>query len=278
MVCSCTASWYPVSRSPEGTVTWATCARAVPVPDVARPERQLEPLAVLGPHLRHPERARHVIVLHPGQVPDTARRSSSRRGRAGRPAGWRSGPAPPRARSPGPGRRRRPELPHSSSLSLQSKAEFIRTGRVTRRGYLVSRPAWSPLTVVRGTVPTCPQLAAGCDSRPPNPSLPVPVASWTLPRLTVPCGHRAARRRRHRHRRRGAAGPGHDGRGGAAGHRDRRAPGRAGGHRHREVAGLPGPGDPARGEPRAARSWWPRPRSRCSASWSTATCRAWSRR
>ena len=44
--------------------------RTVPVPGVVRLERQLEPLAVFGPHLRHPERVRHVVVLHPGQVPD----------------------------------------------------------------------------------------------------------------------------------------------------------------------------------------------------------------
>ena len=44
--------------------------RAVAVPGVVRLERQLEPLAVLGPYLRHAERVRHVIVLHPGQVPD----------------------------------------------------------------------------------------------------------------------------------------------------------------------------------------------------------------
>ena len=43
--------------------------RAVPVAGVVGLERQLEPLAVLGPYLRRPERVRHVVVLHPGQVP-----------------------------------------------------------------------------------------------------------------------------------------------------------------------------------------------------------------
>ncbi len=37
MVCSCTASWYPVSRSPEGTVTWATCSELCPYPMSAAP-------------------------------------------------------------------------------------------------------------------------------------------------------------------------------------------------------------------------------------------------
>src|SRR5712691_10479603 len=37
MVCSCTASWYPVSRSPEDTVTCATCSELCPYPVSAGP-------------------------------------------------------------------------------------------------------------------------------------------------------------------------------------------------------------------------------------------------
>jgi hypothetical protein len=59
----------PGEQVPGGHRDLRDLFRALPVPDVARPERQLEPLAVFGPHLRHPERVRHVIVLHPGQMP-----------------------------------------------------------------------------------------------------------------------------------------------------------------------------------------------------------------
>ena len=40
---------------------------------------------------------------------------------------------------------------------------------MTRRGYLVSCLAWSPLTVVRGTVPTCPQSQPEVIPGPPKP-------------------------------------------------------------------------------------------------------------
>ena len=62
-----------------------------------------------------------------------------------------------------------------------------------------------------------------------------------------PRGRRAPRRRGHRRRRHAPRRPGRDGPGGPAGDRDGRAPGRAGRHRHRQVAGLPRAGDPARG-------------------------------
>jgi hypothetical protein len=63
----------------------------MPVPGVVRIERQLEPLAVLGPHLRHPERVGHVVILNPGQVPHQpgdrvrARRDALRQLAAGQP-------------------------------------------------------------------------------------------------------------------------------------------------------------------------------------------------
>ena len=59
---------------------------------------------------------------------------------------------------------------------------------------------------------------------------------------------------------------------------ERGAPGRPGRHGHRQVAGLPGARDPARDRHRRAPWWSPPPRSRCSASSSTATCPAWPRR
>src|SRR6202161_3618483 len=41
----------------------------MPVADIGRLERQLEPLPVLHPYLRYAEGARHVIVLDPSQMP-----------------------------------------------------------------------------------------------------------------------------------------------------------------------------------------------------------------
>ena len=56
---------------------------------------------------------------------------------------------------------------------------------------------------------------------------------------------------------------------------ERRARGRAGRHGHRQVAGLPGARRSTTPWPRAPPSSSPRPRSRCSASSSTATCPGW---
>jgi fructokinase len=60
----------PGEQVPAGHRDQRHLVRGVPVSGVVRLERQLEPLAVLGPHLRHPERVGQVIVLYPGQVPD----------------------------------------------------------------------------------------------------------------------------------------------------------------------------------------------------------------
>jgi hypothetical protein len=69
-----------------------------------------------------------------------------------------------------------------------------------------------------------------------------------------------------------------DGAGRRARHGVGGAPARPGGHRDRQVAGLPRPAAAAQRHRASSRWWWRRRRSRCSGSWSSATCRRSSRR
>jgi len=110
--------------------------RAVPVAGVVGLERQLEPLAVLGPHLRHPERVRQVIVLHPGQVPHQpgdrirVRREPLRQLAAGQPPHHRVHGLLNTAEAVHQDLRTCRHLP----APFRSESECSRTGRVTRRG------------------------------------------------------------------------------------------------------------------------------------------------
>ena len=107
---------------------------SVPVPGVVRLERQLEPLAVLGPHLRHPERVGHVVVLDPGQVPHQPRDRVRLRRQALRQL---AAGQPPHHLVHGllhPAERIHQDLRTRHRRPLSIKTEFSRTGRVTRRG------------------------------------------------------------------------------------------------------------------------------------------------
>jgi ubiquinone biosynthesis protein len=234
----------------------------MPVPGVVRLERQLEPLAVLGPHLRHPERVRHVVVLNPGQVPHQpgdrvrVRRDALRQLAAGQPPYHRVHVL----LDPAEGVRQYVRARHLLPLPFQAK-NLPNGARDTPSPPAPCPAGWS-LTVVRGTVPTCPPLVSR--SHPTNQAAawaaPSPMSTRCSPPPSTPSAARNGRARFRWPRRCGT-------------------PSRPGSTWRCRPAPAPGSRWPTWSRrcgtrsPRAARSWWPPPPSLCRTSSSTATCR-----